>query len=71
MIIKNIFDKRLIENNFGIADEKHYDEYHKLFVSEEAYFETPVPLGENYADVKREQIIFYQKLNQNIEIKKF
>lgn len=51
---KNIFfDKRLVENNFGITDNKHYDEFHKLFSSEEKYFEIPVPLGENYADVKK------------------
>lgn len=50
---KIFFDKRLVDNNFGIADGKHYDEYHKLFPTEESYFEIPVPYGENYADVKK------------------
>ncbi|MEK6823843.1 MAG: histidine phosphatase family protein [Nanoarchaeota archaeon] len=67
---KIFFDKRLIENNFGIADEKHYDEYHKLFVSEEAYFETPVPLGENYADVKKRANNFLSEVESKYRNKK-
>ena len=51
---KQIFyESELKENNFGIADGKHYDEYHKLFSSAKAYFEMPVPYGENYADVRK------------------
>ena len=42
---KNIFlNERLVENNFGITDGKHYNEFHKLFSSEEKYFETPAIL---------------------------
>lgn len=67
------FDNRLVDNNFGIADGKHYDEYHKLFASEKAYFETPVPYGENYADVKKRVSNFLSEVeskykNKNILI---
>ncbi len=70
---KILFDKRLVENNFGIADGQHYDEYHKLFSSEKAYFETPVPYGENYADVKKRITGFLKEIeskykNKNILI---
>ena len=69
---KNIFfDKQLVENNFGIADNKHYDEFHKLFSSEEKYFETLVPFGENYANVKKRVSDFLSEIeskysNKNI-----
>jgi len=69
---KNIFfDERLVENNFGIADNKHYDEFHKLFSSEEKYFETLVPSGENYADVRKRTSNFLSEIeskysNKNI-----
>lgn len=59
---KIFFDKRLVDNNFGIADGKHYDEYHKLFPTEESYFKISVPFGENYADVKKRVADFLKEI---------
>ena len=67
---KIFFDKKLVDNNFGISDGKHYDEYHKLFSSEESYFETLVPYGENYADVKKRVSIFLKKVESKYKNKK-
>ncbi len=66
---KIFFDKRLVENNFGITDGKHYDEYHKLFSSEEKYFETPVPYGENYADIKKRTANFLKEIESKYQNK--
>ena len=67
---KIFFDKKLVDNNFGISDGKHYDEYHKLFSSEESYFETPVPYRENYADVKKRVSIFLKEVESKYKNKK-
>ena len=66
---KILLDKRLVENNFGITDGKHYNEYHKLFSSEEKYFETPVPYGENYADVKKRVANFLKEVESRYKSK--
>ena len=68
-INKIFFDKRLVDNNFGITDGKHYDEYHKLFPTEESYFENPVPYGENYADVKKRVSNFLSEIESNYKNK--
>ena len=67
---KIFFDKKLVDNNFGISDGKHYDEYHKLFSSEESYFETSVPYGENYTDVKKRVSIFLKEVESKYKNKK-
>ena len=67
---KIFFDKRLEENNFGITDKKNYDEFHKLFNSQEEYFQIPVPEGENYLDVNKRILEFINEVEKKYQNKK-
>lgn len=67
--LKVIFDKRLIDTNFGIFHGRPDKEYREFFSSKkERFFKRP-PQGENWNDVKKRVVDFIEEIDKKYKNK--